>query len=471
MKYAGSELNVTGSGKLDGNMVEVAWREMFGARASFRRRYDLKGTIPAALVAKAGFPSPEPYVSGPMASTVSYQVATNGSSEVTGRFDLKGATINAVPLDWKKAPGVDGLALVTLKLVPGGKLSTVDFEARSDGLLAKGEARFAGDNQLQQISLGQLGIGRTDVAIDWKRGPFAVEVSVRGALLELPRVRHALQARDQFAARDSAGPAAAGHARTRLNLQLQQITTQHGSLGYANGWLELAANRIAGADLAIGAGRSSTLRVTPTGNGRNLALYIADFGSMLREAGWLDGMLSGTLQIDGHYDDTAANSPFGGLLKMGPYRLEKVTPRWGVGTLNSAIEGLARAGNPFQQFDSLQADVGKTGDRIHIKNGRTSGPSIGLTTQGFVDLGSDIARLGGVVVPAFVLNNLLSNVPLLGPLLTGGKDAGLFAVAYQLYGPLDDLKSSVNMMSAVTPGALRNLFTSTPDSNAPATAR
>ena len=75
-----------------------------------------------------------------------------------------------------------------------------------------------------------------------------------------------------------------------------------------------------------------------------------------------------------------------------------------------------------------------------------------------------------MVVPGFALNNLLSNVPLLGPLLTGGKDAGLFAVAYQLYGPLDDLRSSVNMMSALTPGALRDLFTSTPGSASPPAA-
>ena len=55
-------------------------------------------------------------------------------------------------------------------------------------------------------------------------------------------------------------------------------------------------------------------------------------------------------------------------------------------------------------------------------------------------------------MPAFALNNLLSNVPLLGPLLTGGKDGGLFAVSYQLSGPLDDLKTDVNMMSAMTAG-------------------
>ena len=66
-------------------------------------------------------------------------------------------------------------------------------------------------------------------------------------------------------------------------------------------------------------------------------------------------------------------------------------------------------------------------------------------------------------MPGFALNNLLSNVPLLGPLLTGGKDGGLFAdLLSALDGPLDDLKTDVNMMSAMTPGALRELFIAQP---------
>jgi len=146
-------------------------------------------------------------------------------------------------------------------------------------------------------------------------------------------------------------------------------------------------------------------------------------------------------------------------VKLGPYRLEKVAPRAGVGTLNSAIEALGRAGNPLQQFDGLEASIGKVADRIELKDGHTSGKSIGLTTAGIIDLEKEHASLRGIVVPGFALNNVLSNVPLLGPLLTGGKDGGVFAIAYRLEGPLDDLRTDVNMMSAMTPGALRELFT------------
>jgi hypothetical protein len=267
-----------------------------------------------------------------------------------------------------------------------------------------------------------------------------------------------MKVRDEFAAKDPAGAAGTAQSNTKMTLQLQQVLTQRGTLGYANGRLELAGERIALADLTIGAGTGSTFRVTPAGSGRTLFLYVADFGAMLRDAGWLDGLVNGYLHIEGRYDDSVAGSPLAGTLKMGPFRLQKVTPRLEVGTLNSTIEGLGRAGNALQQFDNLEARVKKTGDRIQIRNGRTNGQSIGLTTQGFVDIGKDTAQLSGVVVPGFALNNLLSNVPLLGPLFTGGKDGGVFAISYKLYGPLDDLKTDVNMMSAVTPGALRELF-------------
>lgn len=467
VKFADAELNVAGAGKLDGHLVEIGWRELFGAKAPFRRRYDLKGTVPASLMAKAGFPSAEPYVSGPLAATIHYQVATNGTSEVGGRFEIKDAKASVPPIGWSKEAGTDGQVLATAKLAAGGKLTTIDFEGRANGLSAKGQARFAGDNAVQQITLQQIKVGRTDVAVDWKRVAGGVELALRGPSLELPRVRAMIKARDEAAAKDPAGAAAAAHSHTKMTLQLPQVLTERGTLGYINGRLELAGERIASADLSIGAGKGSTFRVTPGAAGRTLFLYVADFGMMLHDAGWLDGLANGYLHIEGRYDDRAGDSPLTGFLKMGPYRLQKVTPRADVGTLNSAIEGLGRAGNALQQFDGLEADVAKQGDRVHIKNGRTNGTSIGLTTQGFVDLSQDVARLGGIVVPAFALNNLLSNVPLLGPLLTGGKDGGLFAVAYQLHGPLDDLKTTVNMMSALTPGALRELFNAQPDALQP----
>ena len=177
VKYGNSELAVSGTGKLDGSAAEIGWRELFGAKAPFRRRYELKGTVPTALIAKAGFPSPEPYLSGPLGTTLSYQVATNGTSELVGRFDIKAAKADVVPLDWVKQPGVEGEIKTTMKLAAGGKLATIDVDGRGNGLSAKGQVRFTGDNALQQISVQQFKLGQTEIAGDWKRVQGGVEVA------------------------------------------------------------------------------------------------------------------------------------------------------------------------------------------------------------------------------------------------------------------------------------------------------
>ncbi len=469
VKYGGAELAVTGQGKLDGAMVDIGWREMFGQKPTFRRRYELKGTVPAGIVDKAGFPSVEPYVTGPVGMTLQYQVATNGTGEVIGKFDLKQAKLSVLPVAFVKEAGVDGQAQMTMKLAAGGKLTTIDFDGRGGGLQTRGQVRFAGDNAVQQISLQQVKLGRTDISVDWRRNPGGIELAVKGTAFELARLHDMLKARDDVAAREPRGAASVSRASTRATVQIQNVLVKRGTLGYLNGRLEMTGDRLASADLSIGAGKGSTFRVTPASGGRSLFFYVADFGQALRDAGWLDGLVNGYLHIEGKFNDTWADPPLSGWLKMGPYRLQRVTPRQDIGTLNSAIDGLNSAGNALQQFDSLTADLVKAGDKIQVRNGRTSGQSIGLTTQGTIDLGQDTASLNGVVVPAFALNNLLSNVPLLGPLLTGGKDGGLFAISYQLHGPFDDLKTDVNMMSAVTPGALRDLF-NTPAGGAPSTA-
>lgn len=467
VKYGNSELAIAGTGKLDGSPVEIVWRNLFGTRVAFRQRYEVKGTIPAGLIGKAGLPSPEPWLKGPIATTLHYQVAPNGASEVVSRFEIRGAQATAPPLAWTKQPGIDGQIQMTAKLAPGGKIQTIDYDARSNGLLAAGQVRFGGDSTVQQVVVHQFRLGRTDVAGEWRRGQGGVELALRGAALELPRVRHALKSRHEAAAQDPTGAAAISHASTRLSLQLQQVLTEIGSLGYANGRVELAGETIVSADLTIGAGQGSTFRVTPGSPGRSVFLYVANFGAMLRDAGWIDGLADGYLHIEGRYRDHSPTAALDGKLKMGPFRLQRVAPRGNIGTLNSAIDGLSRAGNALQQFDGMEAGLSKSGDRIEIRNGHTSGQSIGLTARGWVDLQTDSAQLSGIVVPAFALNNLLSNVPLLGPLLTGGKDGGLFAVSYRLYGPFADLRTDVNMMSAMAPGALRDLFNAQQDSPQP----
>jgi hypothetical protein len=64
----------------------------------------------------------------------------------------------------------------------------------------------------------------------------------------------------------------------------------------------------------------------------------------------------------------------------------------------------------------------------------------------------------GTLAPAYALNSVLGNFPVIGSLLMGGEAQGLIAARFNLSGSNDDPAVTVNPLSALTPGLLRHLF-------------
>ena len=95
---------------------------------------------------------------------------------------------------------------------------------------------------------------------------------------------------------------------------------------------------------------------------------------------------------------------------------------------------------------------------MHSDLMRAYGPALGLTAKGSFDFESDQTDFRGTIVPAYTVNRILGEIPLLGPLLTGGEGEGVFAATYWAKGKLGDLDVSVNPLAALAPGFLRSLF-------------
>ena len=63
----------------------------------------------------------------------------------------------------------------------------------------------------------------------------------------------------------------------------------------------------------------------------------------------------------------------------------------------------------------------------------------------------------GTLVPAYTLNSVLGNIPLLGNLLVGKEGEGIFAMTYGVDGPIGEPTVTVNPLSALAPGFLRSI--------------
>ena len=110
-------------------------------------------------------------------------------------------------------------------------------------------------------------------------------------------------------------------------------------------------------------------------------------------------------------------------------------------------------------FTDLDAPVALNDDALTITDARAFGPDLGLTMKGTINIAANDANLEGTIVPAYAINSILGNIPLVGELLTGGeKGGGVFAATYSVQGPLSKPKVLLNPLAALTPGTLRTLF-------------
>ncbi|WP_374544984.1 AsmA-like C-terminal region-containing protein, partial [Rhodoblastus sp.] len=109
-------------------------------------------------------------------------------------------------------------------------------------------------------------------------------------------------------------------------------------------------------------------------------------------------------------------------------------------------------------FARLHAQLQKTGGRLLVRDGAIANPSIGSTLEGWIDFDSDTLDVSGTFVPAYGVNNLFGQLPVIGLVLGGGQEEGLIGVNFRVTGKTSAPSLSINPLSAIAPGFLRKIF-------------
>ena len=125
-------------------------------------------------------------------------------------------------------------------------------------------------------------------------------------------------------------------------------------------------------------------------------------------------------------------------------------------SLTGVIESLTGEG---VSFNNLESKIALTKDQVIVRDFFMSGERLGLTASGTTSLQGQNSDIQGAVVPAYLFNNLVSKIPLIGTILSGGEEReGVFAINYTLKGTLAEPQISSNPVSVIAPGFLRRLF-------------
>jgi hypothetical protein len=199
----------------------------------------------------------------------------------------------------------------------------------------------------------------------------------------------------------------------------------------------------------------TSLPNTNPGEAEALHLDTTDGGSLLRALGAYDDLSGGTLNLDTTY---GVSTPLTGTTTITKFRLLHA-PAFGKILQAVTVLGIPEAtSGPGLEFNKLVAPFSIANQIMTLKGARAYSSALGFTASGTIDLNTSTYDINGTVVPAYAVNALPGKIPIIGKLFSPEKGGGLFAMRYALKGPFSNPKVTMNPLSALTPGFLREIF-------------
>ncbi len=458
------EMKVTGNVTYDDISADVVWVENFDANADFQSRYDLYTVFnDVSKLRDLGFDMEhfaDDYLKGSIATKIRYTVFDDIDRRLEVNADITAAELQAPAFGWIKKAGASGQSNITIDLERDVVVEIPEFSLMSEGLDIKGAVAYAPDGTgISKIEFENLVYGRTNVkgALipkddgGWEvglHGPsfdfsvywgelFSGEPDEQGKESLLPNLTMAIEI-----------------DRVWIN-EFQSMENVSGTFSYAD---EVWKTFLLSSKLDDGASLDISIRANED-NTRSLTLRSDDAGNTLRFLDAYNSMTGGSLTITGIFDDTVPGNPLKGQLSVNDYRIvdaPALAHILSIMALTGILDALSGDGIGF---NSLEVPFVYDDGVLQITEARANGTSLGFTAAGRIYRHADVVDMKGTVVPAYALNSVLGHIPVLGTLLTGGKKgSGVFAANYSMTGSLEEPKISVNPLSALTPGFLRNLF-------------
>jgi len=176
-----------------------------------------------------------------------------------------------------------------------------------------------------------------------------------------------------------------------------------------------------------------------------------DAGAFLRFTDTYSKVVGGQLQL-ALDPPTAEPSAKEGLLNVRDFTVK------GEGALDKLAAGGPAGASTGISFSRLRAEFVRQNGQLTIREGVLKGPAIGGTIEGSIDYPANQVRMSGTFVPVYGLNNLIGQIPIVGLVIGGGSNEGVFGLTYEVVGTPDKPTLRVNPISAIFPGITRKIM-------------
>lgn len=119
--------------------------------------------------------------------------------------------------------------------------------------------------------------------------------------------------------------------------------------------------------------------------------------------------------------------------------------------LYSLVEGDGTA------FTEGQATIFVTPDVQKLDMVKARGDALAIELTGQINRKDDSLNISGVIVPIYLITELIGNLPIIGEIITGINNDGVFNTRFRMKGTIDDPNIDVRL-SSIAPGLLRDIF-------------
>ncbi|WP_250958766.1 DUF3971 domain-containing protein [Rhizobium sp. CG5] len=443
-------------GKIDDIPMEVSLTEPVETGSTVERtrviRFDLDNADRKKLA-----PGLEDLVDGPIA----LEIARVDDTHQSVKADLTRATVTLPWVGWSKGSGIK--ANTELQFAEKDGVTTIDnFTFDGDGFGAAGKLQI-GKTGLISADLNRMRLSPADdyaVSVRLVKGIYRVNVSgtaadARPLLAMMKTSAQGAGAKDG----DDDGTGATVELALDTLIGFNDETLRNVSMLYAT-----RAGKTTALDMkaTTKSGEAVVSQLKKGDRGNEMSVITSDAGALLRLTDLYSRMRGGLLDFKLRGD---IGQKWNGSIDIRNFgvedeeRLQSIvsTPASADGqSLNSAVKRDIDVRS--EKFQRAFARVIYADGALRTENGVVRGHQVGATFQGTVRDGAGNMDMTGTFMPAYGLNRLFAELPVIGILLGNGRDRGLLGITFKLTGPTETPKLAINPLSIIAPGVFRQIF-------------
>ena len=434
-------LAIAGQARVGRVPVEGRWTMPLGPDTGGASRVRGEIELSQRFLDEFGIALPEGSLLGEGRGTIELALARDAPAEFALTSDLAGLGLRIPPLGWALGQQATGRLDVAGTLGAPPRIDTLALDAA--GLrLGGGEVRLEPDGSLAQARFASVELdGWLDAPVTLVgRGPGRTpRVEVTGGTVDLRRGTPGNGGGNGNG--DTGGPVNLQLDVLRISdrIALTGVTAALDTRGGTRGTFAARINertRVEGEVIPAQGGRSA------------FRVRSGDAGGLLAAANILEDSRNGVLELALRPVDGPGS--YDGVLSIEQLRVKRAPALAALLNTISVVGLIEQFYGQGLHFNSVDARFRLTPERLTLTQGSAVGASVGISMDGYYNLAAKRMDMQGVLSPVYLLNAI-------GGAFTRPGE-GLIGFNFTLRGDAADPSVTVNPLSALTPGFLREMF-------------